>query len=98
MYLSVDLSPKTEIPQYGGTVGFAIGEQDDHHSAFCAACGWRGIPTFIEGKALTDCPYCTSRHDAASFGARGGIVSRGARHPAAKAKRKAARNARRRNR
>lgn len=46
--MRVDTSPNpdTDMPQYGGTVGFA-----DGRIGFCVACGWRGVPTYTGGWA-----------------------------------------------
>jgi DNA-directed RNA polymerase subunit RPC12/RpoP len=81
-----------DTPAYGGTVGFAE-PAEGTRVAFCTACGWSGMPTFLNGVARTACPYCTSRVDLASVAGRWYKSV-----PAARSKRKAAKAARRRNR
>lgn len=30
--------------------------------AGCVTCGWRGVPTILDGRRQTDCPLCSIDH------------------------------------
>ena len=101
-----------DIPEFGGTVGFA-----DGNVAFCNACGWRGVATYLGGTNIRRFIGVAIRHGhpvemhRRPVNPRPGTASTDCpyctrwrppvvplRHIHAKSKRKAARAARRRNR
>lgn len=43
----------SSIPKFGGTVDF-----NGNGVGGCCVCGWRGVPTFINGERSTWCPIC----------------------------------------
>lgn len=76
-----------DFPVYGGHLFF-----NEDLLAGCINCGWSGVPTVHQGFASTRCPVC--EHEPDSAPQRSNVV----RLDQHRAKRKSAKQARKRNR